>query len=47
LDCGGQAPAAGGVVEAGHGRGPEITCEPAGRAPELGLLGRIPGIHRR
>ena len=39
--------ARGRVVELGHGRGSELARELAGRAPELRLLGRVTGVHRR
>ena len=44
-DRGGEAFPSRTVIEVGHRRGSQLTCELAGRAPELGLLGRIPGIH--
>ena len=46
-DRGGEALAARRVVEVGHGRGSELPCQPAGRTPELRLLGRVPGVHSR
>ena len=34
------------VVEVGHGPRSELARELAGGAPQLGLFGRVAGVHR-
>ena len=44
-DRGGEALAAGGVVEVGHRGRTELRGQLPGGAPQLGLLGRVPRVH--